>query len=506
MKHFIPLFLIFPLLCEAQGLTDVLRYGSENLQGSARYQAMSGAFGALGGEISSIHSNPAGSAFFNNSKIVLSGTGYIYNNATSYFGNEETTSDYNTELNQIGGVFVFKTGKKDARFKKLVIGFNYDRVNDFNNEILATGSAPNSIVQYFLNYANFPGKRLQDILAAPGETVAEAYANIGSDPSRGYAYQQAYLGYLSFIILPDDDSNPNNILYNSNVSFPSSGLINHRFSVLSEGANNKYTFNTAFQYTPYLYFGASFNFYDLEYNQLTLFDENGYAASSPIQEMFFDNWLRTNGNALSFSVGAVSKIRNARIGISYQSPIWWYRLQEELSQDIYSNLAFSDVGEVGYITNIFPEYKIQVPAKITGSAAYTFGKKGALSFDYSYQDFSKALLKPASDPGFAAENSSIKNRLGVVSTYRAGGEYRIAKFSVRGGYRWQSSAYKNNDIGELQGYSFGLGYNFGGTQLDASFNRYTSTEQNRFFDVGLLNSADIDTVNSNVTVSLTFNL
>ena len=48
----------------AQSLNDALRYSQTSLSGSARYNALSGAFGALGGELSSISINPAASSVF----------------------------------------------------------------------------------------------------------------------------------------------------------------------------------------------------------------------------------------------------------------------------------------------------------------------------------------------------------------------------------------------------------------------------------------------------------
>jgi hypothetical protein len=47
-----------------QSVGEVVRYGFEQLNGSARYQAMGGAFGALGGDLSAIANNPAGSSVF----------------------------------------------------------------------------------------------------------------------------------------------------------------------------------------------------------------------------------------------------------------------------------------------------------------------------------------------------------------------------------------------------------------------------------------------------------
>jgi hypothetical protein len=45
---------------QAQGINDALRFAQTNQTGTARFQAMSGAFGALGGDLSAIQVNPAG--------------------------------------------------------------------------------------------------------------------------------------------------------------------------------------------------------------------------------------------------------------------------------------------------------------------------------------------------------------------------------------------------------------------------------------------------------------
>ena len=63
--------LISTSLILAQDITDAVRYSMDEIQGTARFRAMSGAFGALGGDMSSVNINPAGSAIFNNSHASL---------------------------------------------------------------------------------------------------------------------------------------------------------------------------------------------------------------------------------------------------------------------------------------------------------------------------------------------------------------------------------------------------------------------------------------------------
>jgi hypothetical protein len=72
----------------AQDITDAVRYSDDNIQGTARFKAMSGAFGALGGDLSAVSINPAGSALFNNSYASLSISYQDNKSNTNYFGSK----------------------------------------------------------------------------------------------------------------------------------------------------------------------------------------------------------------------------------------------------------------------------------------------------------------------------------------------------------------------------------------------------------------------------------
>ena len=62
---FIILGLISMLYSYGQDISDAVRYSTETTLGTARFKSMSGAFGALGGDLSAVSVNPAGSAIFN---------------------------------------------------------------------------------------------------------------------------------------------------------------------------------------------------------------------------------------------------------------------------------------------------------------------------------------------------------------------------------------------------------------------------------------------------------
>ncbi|MAU26061.1 MAG: aromatic hydrocarbon degradation protein [Muricauda sp.] len=484
-------------MATAQNINDVVRYGTDNTQGTARFQALGGAFGALGGDLSSLNVNPAGSAVFNYSQFTISGSNYNRNNE-AFFGNRTSGTEMNSlELNQVGGVFVFKSS--NSPWKKLSLAFNYDLVQNFDNEFFASGSTVQGIDNYFLNFAQ--GQALGPLRVQQGERIDDAYLDIGS--SLGFGAQQAFLGFQSGIIEPEQDDDANTAYF----SLADYNTVEQRYFQSTSGYNSKFTVNFAGQYQENLYLGASLNFHAVLYERLTQLDESGYNAPSEVQSTFFDNFLRTEGDGFSFSLGAIARLNeNIRVGGSYQSPTW-YRLTDDVAQRIGTdspvanpNLSLIDFN----LVNLFPEYRIKTPSKLTGSVAIIFGKEGLLSFDYGYQDMSEAELRPASDPNFAAENEFIANQLGVVNTYRIGGEYRIERVSLRGGYRFESSPYENSDlIGDLESYSGGIGYDFGGSRLDLAVNRTERDASEQFFDSGLNNAALVNRTNTNVTLSYT---
>ncbi|RUA11515.1 MAG: aromatic hydrocarbon degradation protein, partial [Flavobacteriia bacterium] len=267
----------------------------------------------------------------------------------------------------------------------------------------------------------------------------------------------------------------------------------------------KFTLNVATQYEENLYLGATVNFHNVLYDRVTYFDETGYNQASPVQSTSFDNFLHTEGYGFSFSLGAIAKLNESvRVGGSYESPTW-YRLTDDTSQRINSTLAVEDINFINFgIVNLYDEYKIRTPEKYTGSLAIVFGQDGLISFDYGYQDMSKAELGPTSDPNFAAENDFISTELGAVNSFKLGGEYRIERVSLRAGYRFEESPYENTDfVGDLNGFSAGIGYDFGGSRLDLAYSRSEQDVNTYLFDSGIDNAALVNRINTNISLGYT---
>jgi long-subunit fatty acid transport protein len=88
-----------------------------------------------------------------------------------------------------------------------------------------------------------------------------------------------------------------------------------------------------------------------------------------------------------------------------------------------------------------------------------------------------------------------------------GAEYRIERVSLRAGYRFEESPYKDKvTIGDLTGYSTGIGYNFGATKLDLAYSITKQDRKQQFFSQGLTDSSNLNSKNNTISLTLLFEL
>ena len=526
MKKYIFLFALglTASVAQSQEISDAMRYSQDNLNGTARFRAMSGAFGALGGDLSSLNVNPAGSAIFSNNQMGITLSNNDTKNNSNYFGTATSEKTNSFDLNQAGAVFVFNSRNTNSNWKKVSLGINYENTNNFDNGLYSAGINPNnSIANYFLSYANKGNNGApvpqRFVNREPGESIADLYSFLGSNlPNSqfpglsGFGAQQAFLAYQAFIINTIDESNENSP-FSSNV--PSGGNYYQENSVYSTGYNGKLAFNAATSYADKLYIGLNLNSHFTDYQKSSSFYEdnnNPLDSNYEVKRIQFSNDLNTYGTGFSFQLGAIAKLTNEiRLGLAYESSTW-YKLTDELSQSLVAVSANtggelpSDVVDP-QITNVYETYKLQTPSKLTGSFAYIFGKSGLISVDYALKDYSSTAFKPENDPYFKMLNSDMNSMLDTTGELRIGAEYKIEALSLRAGYRYEQSPYKDAvTSGDLTGYSAGLGYSFGSTKVDLAYSYAKRNSQQGFFNRGFTDGANIDAINNNVSLSLLFEL
>jgi len=414
-------------------------FSHENINGTARYNAMSGAFGALGGDLSSMEINPAGAAVFLNSEFSTSLN--IRNNKTisTFYGNNESIKNDYTNLSQTGAVFVFNT-HSNSDWSNFALGFNYGISNDFKNFWIASGNS-------------------------------------------GFA--------------------PITDIYDPTVIYGNSD--GQYFENFTSGKNTKYTFTLASQYNDNLYVGASLSTYNLEHYQNTLIEESNNDGGGNTFDVSQTQELFTYGNGYSLNLGFISKINNnLRIGLAYQSPVWYTLAEEFVEYDatIFENdvQTFTDYSGL----NGF-DYKLRTPSKLTGSFAYIFDKQGLISIDYIYKNYSNINL---SNANFGNENQIFNTDLKSVGELRIRTEWRFDNLSLRGGYYLNKSPYKDAlDSDDVKGYSFGAGFKFRGGKLDFSYQKSRNTAPYNFYPQNnQINSTELDINTSILTATLIFNI
>lgn len=490
-------------ISQGQNTTDGLRYSTEQNIGTARFTALSGAMGALGGDFSAISTNPAGGAVFLNSSLMFSASLFDVENKSNYFNNREKSFSDDVAINQLGGIFVINNSNEESAFKKFTIGLNFTVNKNFDNELYIAGTGNTSIGDFFLAQAQ--GIPLNLLQLQSGESISDLYQYLGE--SEGDVAQNAFLGYQAFLFDPVDPNNPSNTAYVSNIS---NGSFNQEYAYLSQGYNSKFSINLATQITNDLFFGININTHTIEFDQSSYLLESNGNPGSTINRVGFENNLSVTGAGISAQVGGIAKVaNNLRLGLSFDTPTW-FQLSEETTQNLESRRVFEGQTLNEFvdprIINVYEDYTLRTPGKISASAAYVFGLNGLLSFDYAYKDYSQIEFTPINGPNFNTLNSTIENTLKAVSTYKVGAEFRRNQLSIRGGFHYEESPYIDDSIvGDLMGFSFGGGYNFGRFTCDLAYSRSEQERNQQLYSVGLTDTANINATYSNFVVSLGFN-
>lgn len=445
MKKLLYLSLLFiPFINHAQiiSATDAaVLFSTDDHYGTARFEALSGSFGALGGDISATEINPAGLGIFLNNESVLSLAYRKTNNNTTFYNNTLKNNDQYLNFSQAGGVLVFNIDD-NSNWRHVSLGFNYAIVNNFSNSFIIEG---NSGIPDFLD-----------------------------DP-----------------FLNSDSNNSNDVFYNQ--------VDGQSFINTTSGINDKFTFSVAADYNDKLYYGFSVSTFNLDYSQVAdLAESNHNGAGDTLDASLIQN-LFTTGTGFSIGLGIISKPVDAvRLGLAYHSPIW-YNLTDIYSDDLQIDVSNNSDTFTDFTDGVF-DYNLTTPSTLTASFAYLFGKSGLVNFDYTFKDYQNTKLRPSAV--FISENQDLASNLRGASQIRIGTEWRFDLVSIRGGYTYEQSPYNNSLSSEnLTGYSLGLGYYIGNrSKLDFA---YTNTKHNQpYAFLQASDAGNLNIENSRITATL----
>jgi hypothetical protein len=188
---------LFANLAYAQNEEDALRYSNVHLLGTARYMGLSGAYGAIGADFSTLSSNPAGIGLYRRSEFSITPLLHIAKTTSTYNNERHDDNKSNFGLGNLGFVLTFETKKKldQNPIRNFQFGAGINRIKDFSNRINIKGiNKVNSLLDTYLIYAGnmnpenldvfdtrlaFDTYLLDTIIGASVPTYVNAYSYIG---------------------------------------------------------------------------------------------------------------------------------------------------------------------------------------------------------------------------------------------------------------------------------------------------------------------------------------
>lgn len=390
-------------------------YSNSSLNGSSKYNAMAGSMGALGGDFSTLNSNPAGIGVSIASEF--SGTlGIEANkNTTTYAGKSANYKVNNTDLGNVGGVAVFPVSGSTP-WKFVNVGVNYSN-------------------QSIENYSETPGNSnlIYEIRDADNALVDElAFA--------GHAYNR--YGNLSKTSIGVGGNYDNRIYVGAGLNFHN--------SVLDQYDSAAFTDNT--------------NVTDVYDKQYTPFSEsaNGFSASVGVIGKINPQFR------LGASLETPTWWSIARVYSEYENPVdGTYTEDRRLSSPMKATLSAAYVPNKNFAINVDyslgltkPKYKVYGDAETELNSFFDQNSKNLSEvkvgaeyriaafrlrggYGFASSSFDSMSISTLSDIGTSANTSYDNLILGKRNTVGAGIGYDFKSFFIDAAYQNVNSEYSS---------------------------------------------------------------
>ena len=452
--------LFFALLASMTALTataqetyqDTKLIGND-LNGTARYVGMGGAMEALGADISTMTSNPAGTGFFSRTQVSVTG-GLVWQNGVeshSVSGGHKT----NASFDQIGIVAPLKINGKPC----INVGFNYHKSRNFDQILTASGALS---------------------MASQNKLSAIKYDKVGE-----WGWNAIDANYKKILEKTDDQGKKYMDYYNGQA---------FDFGQYQHGYIGVYDFNISGAVSNSFYLGVTAGLHDVNYRSSSTYFEqleqntNGASAER----------LKIDGTGVDIKVGAIFLPVDGspfRVGLYINSPVFYdLKLRGDAGSGFvqYSG-NLSDNNSSAYIRNYCNyEYKIYTPWKFGVSLGHTVGSYLALGATYEYSDYgsidNRVIDGTYYDPWYGdaydtsssddVMNAHTERTLKGVHTLKLGAEFKpLPTLALRAGYNWVSAVFDENGFRDGSLESPGSGY--------ATSTDYTNWKATNRFTLGL---------------------
>lgn len=452
----------------SQNTQDAVRNADRFYSGTAKFNSLGGAMGAIGADASLANTNPAGFGLYRKSEFNVSPSVNWRNTTTCYNGTDATDSKSRIELNNLAFAFHKNTDKRTG-LTEFTWGLGFIRTASYHEDYIVAGKNPGSSV---LDEHTFDLNN-----PSPIDT-----SEIRLEPSIAYG---AALSWNTFLTDYDPDRNE---YFHANSFYEGS----QKQKVEQRGATNQYQLSIGGNFNDLVFLGASLEISDFKYiNESIYIEEIKNGEYTSLQDFSFEERLRIDGIATRLRVGSIIQATQfMRIGLAYHFA-YTTRMNDE-----FNNIMNSDFGNGQWHQSASPKgsfsYRVRSPGRMIVSTALQVKKRAMFGLEYELVNMSKAEFSGAENGyDYEFENSQINKELGYQHYIRFGGEYRKGTLALRGGYRFASSPYKNEDVQSNRStFSTGIGFRDSNAYADITYLYNIQQEQVYMFDPAFADAAD----------------
>lgn len=464
----------------AQNEIDALRYSSDSPLGTARFSAMGGAFGSLGGEFSALSLNPAGIGMYQYSEFTFTPS-FNFNSTSSYFNNKETDFNSNLKIGNIG--LVFSSQKNNSDWKRVNIAIGWNQLANYNNNIKISGE-------------NSTSSLADNILSISQGNVIDELNPLYSGPA--FWTDLIDLADNSIDTTTDWYANDNGN-YISHIKGNSSKTQSK--SIHSSGGKNEFVFSVGGSFNEQLYLGATIGIPTLDYYEKSTYNESNFEDTiNGLHSFDFTEKLSVYGSGINLKLGALLRVSESlKLGAAVHTPTA-YNIEETYETSIttyFTDNAYKETSP----TNLF-EYNLITPWKAILSASSVMNKNILLTADYEVIDYTFSRMSSHSY-SFDDENKNIAELYTKTSNIRLGAEMNVKPLILRTGYSKYGSAFANKDFG-TENYSFGIGLNNGGYYFDASYILTQRNSEHLLYNENFIDPISLVNTSHNIIITLGF--
>lgn len=473
LSIFIGATALFSASAQTQTAYDALLASSSELNGTARFMAVGGALGALGGDATTIFYNPAGIGIYRSSELTISGNVHWDNTTMSngYSSHPTYSTKTNVDLQNVAyvGTWVFEENKNLLNFN---LGIAYNQSKKFARMGHYNGHQPHSYTQWVAAMTDdIPVNSLSNSDVQWYDNTNPAY----NDESIPWSSIIGFDSYLTDLKYKHKDN-----VYTSLYDWSGRGSVGQYMRFEEYGSANDFALSFAGNFNNLIYWGMTFEC-----------DYATYGKNTTLQESFADGSVYTLHNTYGFeSVGFTYKIGLIvkptswlRIGGAFHTPTV-YAIDDFSSSncdfDVYDISGNRQRGFTQTPSSVGTTH-LTGPLKAIGSLGFVLGRFGFIGIDYEYEN--SAAINGNNDDIKSLYSYDLKDR----HTLRAGIEIKPTEglsLRVGGGYSTprvsdcMSRGYYYNDVrtdvdyyNEKESYNItaGLGYRFGRHAIDLAY-------------------------------------